>query len=67
MYDIIGDSVNTAKRICSEAGGGEILISRECYEKTGKIADVGSPLLLKVKGKSDPLRVYPLRGLKPGV
>ncbi|MDD2815855.1 MAG: adenylate/guanylate cyclase domain-containing protein [Thiotrichaceae bacterium] len=31
-YDIIGDTVNTAKRICDAAARGELLISEQAYD-----------------------------------
>ena len=33
MYDIIGDTVNTGKRICDQALGGEILVSQAIFDK----------------------------------
>ncbi|MBE0621143.1 MAG: adenylate/guanylate cyclase domain-containing protein [Burkholderiales bacterium] len=59
-YDVIGDTVNTAKRIEGAAGGGEALVS----ESVRAALDPGTPLgerrELVVKGKEAPLAVYPL-------
>ncbi|MGK5092802.1 adenylate/guanylate cyclase domain-containing protein [Deltaproteobacteria bacterium TL4] len=64
MYDVIGDTVNTAKRICDQALGGEILISQEVYAKLETLVRVHDPRFLKAKGKSDLLKVFPVQGLK---
>jgi class 3 adenylate cyclase len=62
-YDIIGDTVNTGKRICDKAAGGEILISQECYTKLSDVIHVFEPKLIDAKGKSEALQVYPVQGL----
>jgi class 3 adenylate cyclase len=59
-YNIIGDTVNTASRLCSAAAGGEVLISetlatRIALDVTGRPAQE-----LQVKGKQEPVRVYQL-------
>ena len=53
-FDVLGDTVNVAKRLCDSAGGGEILVSEET-----PVADAGGMPVreLLVKGKSRPLRV----------
>jgi len=67
-YDIIGDTVNTGKRICDQAAGDEILLSQACYEKLQSSIVIGEPRTIVAKGKQDSLRVYPVMNLKePGV
>jgi class 3 adenylate cyclase len=61
MYDIIGDTVNTAKRICDHAQGGEVLISQAVYAELSQHIEVSEAKLLTVKGKSQPLKVFPLK------
>lgn len=61
-YDIIGDTVNTGKRICDQAAGGEILLSQDCYEKLRTSVEVGEPRDIVAKGKQESLRVYPVIG-----
>jgi adenylate cyclase len=63
-YDIIGDTVNTGKRICDQAAGGEILISQACYEKLRDIAQVNAPRTITAKGKKETLEVYPVQSLQ---
>jgi class 3 adenylate cyclase len=54
-FDFIGDTVNTAQRICDAAAIGELLVSVKTAEA------VGAPLTgrreIAAKGKSEPLAV----------
>ena len=57
-YTVIGDTVNTASRLCSEAGAGEILITGEM-----RAALVDPPAMsergsMELRGKSQPTAVY---------
>jgi PAS domain S-box-containing protein len=63
-YTAIGDSVNTAKRIQENAAMGQILISQEAYQRVRDQVEVKPCTSLHVKGKSEPLDVYELVGLK---
>jgi len=57
-YDLIGDAVNTAKRLESAAGAGEIVLSAVTYHAL-KIPPTTVELReLRVKGKSEPLQVF---------
>jgi len=59
QYTNIGDTMNVASRICSEAKAGEIFISESTATK---ITPFNLPLekleLIKVKGKDEPLQLY---------
>ncbi|MEK7989993.1 MAG: adenylate/guanylate cyclase domain-containing protein [Thiotrichaceae bacterium] len=57
MFDVIGDTVNTAKRLCDNALGESILISEYIYELFPKLK-VSNQQQIKVKGKADYLKVY---------
>jgi class 3 adenylate cyclase len=61
-YDIIGDTVNTAKRICSAAEGGELLISALTLEQAGKEIPIRACREIIAKGKSRPLAVHVVAG-----
>ncbi len=63
-YTAIGDSVNTAKRIQENSSKGQILISKEAFERVKKHVEAKPFAPLQVKGKSVPLEVYEVVGLK---
>ncbi len=58
---VLGDAANTAARLASSAGTGEILISEPAYRAAG--LDFGQPEIrkLELKGKSAPMSVYVLK------
>lgn len=56
-YEIIGDTVNTAKRICSAAESGELLVSKDLFLKTGGLFKLLESREIAAKGKSVPLEV----------
>lgn len=60
-YDIIGDTVNTAKRLCDRAEGGEILISQACYDNVHTFFTFLEPRRISAKGKRETLQVYPVQ------
>lgn len=62
-YTVIGDTVNTAKRVCDQAAGGEVLLTeplRRELEATGGGVPLATPRTLPLKGKREPLTVYPI-------
>lgn len=61
FYDAIGDTVNTSKRIESEAGFSEILVSETVRDQLGAKFSVGPARRINVKGKEDPLIVFALQ------
>ncbi|MGD2026561.1 MAG: adenylate/guanylate cyclase domain-containing protein [Anaerolineales bacterium] len=63
-YSAIGDSVNTAKRIQENSEPGQILISKEAYQLVRKDVEVNQVESIHAKGKSKPLKVYEVLGLK---
>jgi PAS domain S-box-containing protein len=63
-YTAISDSVNTTKRIQENAARNQILISREAYERVKKQVDAKPFTPLAAKGKTQPLEVYEILGLK---
>jgi adenylate cyclase len=63
FYDVIGDSVNTAKRIESAAAAGEVLVSQACRDALGPELAVGPRREISAKGKDAPVPVYPVDAL----
>ncbi len=64
-YTVLGDAVNTASRLCAEAGPGEILISRELYGALARPPAVEELPPMLLKGKSQPVPVYRVRWQAP--
>jgi class 3 adenylate cyclase len=63
-YTVLGDTVNTAQRIESASGSDQILISQKIWDIcAGAVAGIAMPPL-RVKNKSEPLRVFSVRGLR---
>ena len=63
-YTAIGDAVNTAKRIQENSARNQILLSKEVYERVKDQVEANPCTPLHVKGKSEPLEVYEVVGLK---
>jgi len=57
-YTVLGDAVNTASRLCSQAGRGEILISEPLYRVLATPPEVEPLEPLQLKGKSQAVPVY---------
>ncbi len=61
-YTVIGDTVNTAQRIQSVAGAGEIYISEACYERVKESFDCRSVGEFKLNNKANAVNVYEVMG-----
>ncbi|MBI2795926.1 MAG: FHA domain-containing protein [Gemmatimonadetes bacterium] len=57
-YTVIGDTVNTASRLCGAAAGGEILLSEAMRNAMKKSPRLKSHPPMELKGKSHPLPVF---------
>jgi PAS domain S-box-containing protein len=63
-YTAISDSVNTAKRIQENSARNQILISKEAFERVQDKIEAKEHASMSVKGKSRPVEVYEVLGLK---
>ena len=61
-YTVIGDAVNTAERIENAAPSGGILLSEATYRHVRGLFDAEALDPITVKGKSEPVPVYRVRG-----
>jgi adenylate cyclase len=57
-FTVIGDTVNTASRLCSAAGPGEILISETMREALAQKPTLKAMPPMELKNKSQPVKVY---------
>ena len=64
-YTVIGDSVNTASRICSSTPGGEVWIGAETYNQTKDYIETEELAPQSFKGKTTPTIVYRVTGWRP--
>jgi class 3 adenylate cyclase len=56
QYDVVGDTVNIAARLCSLAGAGEIVLTKAVADETDK-----SPATL------EPMGIVPLKGVRRAI
>jgi adenylate cyclase len=63
-FTAIGDSVNTAKRIQENSAMNQILITKDAWERVKDQVETAPCASLKVKGKSEPVEVYEVLGVK---
>ncbi len=63
-YTAIGDTVNTASRLCSKAEAGQVIISEETYQRISDKIKARSLGEITVKGKVKPIRIYDVISVK---
>ena len=57
-YTVMGDVVNTASRVEERSESGEILVTQETYDRTFHCFDFQVMAPARVRGKSQPVRIY---------
>ena len=63
-YTVLGESVNLAARLCSMAAAGQIVISAATLEAAGPILDAEALEPVTLRGWSNPVAVWLVKGLK---
>jgi adenylate cyclase len=66
-YTVIGDSINTASRICSNTPGGQVWIGPETYNQTKDYVETEELGSQSLKGKAAPIRVYRVTALRAAI
>jgi adenylate cyclase len=57
-YTVLGDAVNTASRLCSKAGRGEIMISEPLFQRLKTPPPVEAREPIELRGKAKPVANY---------
>jgi adenylate cyclase len=57
-YTAIGDTVNVASRLTSQAGPGQIVISSATHAQLGREISCGQLSAMKLKGRAEPIEVH---------
>jgi class 3 adenylate cyclase len=63
-YAVVGSAVNVAARVEGSTVGGQIFLSAATWAHVKDLAEVAPPIPVEVKGLSEPLVLYELRGLQ---
>jgi len=66
-YTVIGDCVNIASRLETLAGPGEIIISKNVYDDLEEIIVAETLPPQKIKGKSEPVKIFKVQGFSKGL
>jgi adenylate cyclase len=64
-YAAIGNVTNLAARLCSEAGGGKVLVDRKIMAVVEGLVDAEPVGELQLKGIGQPVTAYSVTGFKP--
>jgi class 3 adenylate cyclase len=62
-YAVVGSAVNVAGRVEGATVGGQIFVTASTYQAIAAIAEVAPPVSVEMKGLSEPLALYDLRGI----
>src|SRR5438552_1321454 len=62
-YAVVGSAVNVAGRVEGATVGGQIFVTASTHAAIAALAEVAPPVSLEMKGLSEPLLLYELRGI----
>ena len=62
-YTVVGSAVNVAARVEGATVGGQVFVTASTYEAIRDVALVDPPVLAQMKGLTEPVALYELRGL----
>ena len=62
-YAVVGSAVNVAARVEGATVGGQVFITTATYEQIRELAEVAEPVAIQMKGLTEALLLYDLRGL----
>jgi adenylate cyclase len=62
-YAVVGSAVNVAARVEGATVGGQVFITTATYEQIRDLAEVAEPVAIQMKGLTEALLLYDLRGL----
>ena len=65
-YGFVGDTINTARRICDHARRGEILVSKAACAAQAPSLELAEERSFKAKGKQELLQVFSIAWPRPG-
>ncbi|NUM55562.1 MAG: GAF domain-containing protein [Candidatus Hydrogenedentes bacterium] len=63
-FTVIGDRVNTARRLCSIAEPGQVIVSQSTYEEVKEFVNARPIGTVVLKGKEEPVHAYEVESLQ---
>jgi adenylate cyclase len=63
-YTAIGDTVNTASRLCSIARAGEVIVSEQTYDRVREFFEAQPLPPAKLKGKANALQIFSITAVR---
>ncbi len=64
-FTVVGDKVNTARRLCSLAEPGQVIVSEDTFELIKDSVTARAIGTVMLKGKEEPVHAYEIEGVRP--